>query len=308
VATAVKEKAVSELREKFERAQSVIATEYRGVRAGDMDVIRAKLRSENVELKVAKNRLAKLGAKGTQYEKIADNLKGPVSLAFSYGGATVGAKLLTDMARANKLLVLRGGVIDGGWYEGAQLSMIANLPGKDVLRAMFLSALQGGPRSFVSVLNGALGKFVYLLAALKENKEKNPNSIGGNEMSNLTSEDVKTYLSNLSVLKLVELTKELEDAWGVTAAAPMAAAPAAAGAAPAAAAVEQTEFTVVLKASGDKKIQVIKVVREATNLGLKEAKDLVDGAPKNVKEKVSKDEANSLKAKLEESGATVEIK
>jgi large subunit ribosomal protein L7/L12 len=308
--TAAKESQVSELREKFQRAQGVVATEYRGVKAGDMDVIRAKLRAENVELKVAKNRLAKLGAKGTQFEHIADNLVGPVSLAFSYGSQTTGAKLMSNIARENKAFVMVGGMIEGTWYDGGQIGKIADLPGKDVLRAMFLSALQGGPRSFVSVLNGALGKFVYLLAALKASKENKPESIGGQEMSNLTTEDVKTYLSNLSVLKLVELTKELEDAWGVTAAAPMAAAPAAGGgAAPAAAAAaEQTEFTVVLKASGDKKIQVIKVVREATSLGLKEAKDLVDGAPKVLKEKVSKDEANSLKAKLEESGATVEIK
>ncbi len=307
--TTAKEKLVAELREKFLRAQGVVAAEYRGVRAGDMDVIRAKLRAENVELKVAKNRLARLGAKGTQFEKIADNLVGPVSLAFSYSSQTAGAKLLGDVAKENKAMVLVGGMIDGGWYDGGQLGKIANLPGKDALRGMFLSALQGGPRSFVSVLNGALGMFVYLLAALKENKENKPESIGGQEMSNLTSEDVKNYLSSLSVLKLVELTKELEDAWGVKAAAPMAAAAApAAGAAPAAAAAEQTEFAVVLKASGDKKIQVIKVVREATSLRLKEAKDLVDGAPKTLKEKVSKDEANALKAKLEEAGATVEIK
>ncbi|MBI3794900.1 MAG: 50S ribosomal protein L7/L12 [Nitrospinae bacterium] len=306
--TAAKEKQVTELREKFARAQSVVAVEYRGVKAGDMDVIRAKLRSESVELKVAKNRLAKIGAKGTQFESIADNLVGPVSLAFSYASQTAGAKILGDMAKGNKALVLLGGMLEGAWYDSGQIGKLANLPSKDVLRAMFLSALQGGPTSFVSVLNGAIGKFVHLLAALKEKKEINPESIGGQEMSNLSSEDVKNYLSNLSVLKLVELTKELEDAWGVKAAAAVAVAAPSAGAPAAAAAAEQTEFTVVLKSAGDKKIQVIKVVREATNLGLKEAKDLVDGAPKTVKEKVSKDEANTLKAKLEESGATVEVK
>jgi large subunit ribosomal protein L7/L12 len=145
-----------------------------------------------------------------------------------------------------------------------------------------------------------------LLSALKDKKEKNPDSIGGQEMSTITAEDVKNYLNNLPVLKLVELTKDLEKEWGVSAAAPvaMAAAPAAAPEA----AAEQTEFTVVLKAGGDKKIQVIKVVREVTSLGLKEAKDLVDGAPKTLKEKISKDEAAALKAKLEEAGATVEVK
>jgi len=112
------------------------------------------------------------------------------------------------------------------------------------------------------------------------------------------------------VLELAELVKTLEEKFGVSAAAPMAmAAPMAGGAAPGAAAVEeQTEFDAILKSIGDKKIQVIKVVRELTGLGLKEAKDLVDGAPKPVKEKVSKQEAEQIKAKLEGEGATVEIK
>ena len=123
-------------------------------------------------------------------------------------------------------------------------------------------------------------------------------------MSKVTSEDIKSYLNNLSVLQLVEFTKSLEEAWGVSAAAPAAVAVAG----PAAAAEEKTEFTVVLANAGDKKIQVIKVVREITGLGLKEAKDLVDGAPKTVKEKIKKDEADKLKKLLEESGATVEIK
>ena len=118
-------------------------------------------------------------------------------------------------------------------------------------------------------------------------------------------------LGKMSVLELVELKKKIEDEWGITAAAPVAVA-AAPGAAPAggdgAAAEEQTAFDVVLTGAGDKKIQVIKVVRAVTGLGLKEAKDLVDGAPANVKEGVAKDEADSIKAQLEEAGATVELK
>jgi large subunit ribosomal protein L7/L12 len=111
------------------------------------------------------------------------------------------------------------------------------------------------------------------------------------------------------VLELAELVKALEEKFGVTAAAPVAVAAAPAAAAPAAAAEEeQTEFDVILKAAGPNKIQVIKVVRELTGLGLKEAKDLVDGAPKPVKEKVSKQEAEAIKAKLQEAGAEVEVK
>ncbi len=117
-------------------------------------------------------------------------------------------------------------------------------------------------------------------------------------------------LSSLTVLEAAELAKMLEDKWGVSAAAPVAvaaAAPAAGGPA-AAAAEEQTEFTVILASSGDKKINVIKEIRTITGLGLKEAKDLVEGAPKTVKEGVNKDEAAKIKKVLEEQGATVEIK
>jgi len=117
-------------------------------------------------------------------------------------------------------------------------------------------------------------------------------------------------LSGLTVLEVSGLVKTLEEKWGVSAAAPVAIAAAAGGAAApgAAAEPEKDEFNVVLTGSGDKKIQVIKVVRELTTLGLKEAKDLVDGAPKPVKEGVSKKEAEEMKKKLEEAGGTVEIK
>jgi len=115
-------------------------------------------------------------------------------------------------------------------------------------------------------------------------------------------------LSSLTVIEAAELSKKLEEKWGVSAAVPVAVAAAGGGgAAPAEAAAEQTEFTVVLAAAGDKKINVIKEVRAITNLGLKEAKDLVEGAPKPVKEGVNKDEAAKIKKQLEDAGATVQI-
>jgi large subunit ribosomal protein L7/L12 len=126
-------------------------------------------------------------------------------------------------------------------------------------------------------------------------------------MATLSRDELLDAIGNMTVLELAEFVKAFEDKFGVTAAAPVAAA-AAPGAAAAPAAEEQTEFDVVLTGAGAKKIQVIKVVRELTSLGLKEAKDLVDGAPKTLKEAVSKDEAEAIKAKLEEQGATVELK
>jgi len=124
----------------------------------------------------------------------------------------------------------------------------------------------------------------------------------------LTKDDMITAIESMTVLEMSELVSALEDKFGVSAAAPVAvaAAPAAGGAADTA--EEKTEFDVILTAAGDKKIQAIKAVREITGLGLKDAKDLVDGAPKPVKEGVAKEEAEEIKSKLEEAGATVELK
>jgi large subunit ribosomal protein L7/L12 len=128
-------------------------------------------------------------------------------------------------------------------------------------------------------------------------------------MADVTKEQVVEFLENMTVLELADLVKELEEKFGVSAAAPVAvaavAAPAAGGEA---AAEEKSEFDVVLTSVGDKKINVIKVVRAVTGLGLKEAKDLVDGAPQNVKEALPKEEAEELKKQLEEAGASVELK
>jgi len=123
----------------------------------------------------------------------------------------------------------------------------------------------------------------------------------------VTKDQVFEFIDNMTILDMSKFIKEFEERYGVTAAAPVAVAAAAPGAA-APVAEEQTSFDVILTAAGDKKIQVIKVVRELTGLGLKEAKDLVDGAPKPVKTGIAKEEADTIKAKLEEQGAKVEIK
>ena len=127
-------------------------------------------------------------------------------------------------------------------------------------------------------------------------------------MADVTKEQVVDFLSKMSVIDMAALKTELEDKWGVKAAVAMAAGPAAAAGGAAAPAAEQTEFTVTLLEAGGNKIGVIKAVREVTNLGLKEAKDLVDGAPKTVKEGVNKADAESIKKKLVEAGAKVDVK
>ena len=128
-------------------------------------------------------------------------------------------------------------------------------------------------------------------------------------MADVNMDTIIDQLSNLTVMQIADLTKKLEDKWGVKAAPVAVAGPAAAaGGAAAAPAAEQTEFTVILSNAGGNKIQVIKAIREITNLGLKEAKDLVDGAPKEIKAGVSKDDAEGIKKKVAEAGGTVEIK
>ena len=127
-------------------------------------------------------------------------------------------------------------------------------------------------------------------------------------MATMSTTDLLDVFKNMTVLELNDFLKAFEEEFGVTAAAPVAVAAAGPGAAPAEAAEEKDEFDVILNAAGDKKIQVIKVVRELTSLGLKEAKDLVDGAPKPVVEKASKEDAEKAKGKLEDAGASVELK
>ena len=192
--------------------------------------------------------------------------------------------------------------------QPAELAAVAKLPKKEVLIAMLLSAMQGPIRGVVYTLSAVLSKFVRVVAAIQDKKK------GEGDMSatttKLSQEELIKAIEGMSVLDLAELVKGLETRFGVTAAAPVAvaAAPAAGGAA-AAPAEEKTSFDVILAAApADKKIQIIKVVRELTNLGLKEAKDLVEGAPKPVKNGATKEEADTMKKKLEESGAKVEIK
>jgi large subunit ribosomal protein L7/L12 len=124
----------------------------------------------------------------------------------------------------------------------------------------------------------------------------------------IAKQDILDAIGSMSVLELSQLIKDMEDKFGVSAAAAVAAAAPAAGGAPAAAAEEKTEFTVMLIAAGENKVNTIKAVREVTSLGLKEAKDLVDGAPKAIKEGINKAEAETIKKKMEEAGAKVEVK
>ena len=301
--------AVAELTETFGRARLAIVTESAGLSVNQVTELRKQLRGAKAEYMVVKNTLAVRAAGGTILSGVTTYLKGPTGLVIGYDDPVLPAKILQDFILAEKReqkIKITIGVLEGKLVQPAELAAVAKLPKKEVLIAMLLSAMQGPARGLVYTLSAVLSKFVRVIAAIQDKRK------GEGDMSTTTTklsqEELIKAIETMSVLDLAELVKGLETRFGVTAAAPVAAAAPAGGGA-AAAVEEKTSFDVVLvSAPPDKKIQVIKVVRELTSLGLKEAKDLVEGAPKPVKTGVTKDECDTMKKKLEESGAKVEIK
>jgi large subunit ribosomal protein L7/L12 len=302
--------AVAELTEKFGRARLAILTECVGLPVNQVTELRKQLRGAKAEYRIVKNALAARAAEGTILAGLKMHLKGPTGVVIGYDDPVLPTKVLKDFIGAEKReekIRMTAGVMEGKILQPAELAAVAKLPKKEVLIAMLLSAMQGPIRGVVYTLSAVLSKFVRVIAAIQD-KRKGEGDMPATE-GKLSQEELIKAIESMSVLDLAELVKGLETRFGVTAAAPvaMAAAPAAGGAA--APVEEKTAFDVVLAAApADKKIQIIKVVRELTSLGLKEAKDLVEGAPKPVKTGVAKEEADTMKKKLEESGAKVEIK
>lgn len=303
--------AVAELAEKFGRARLAILTECVGLPVNQVTELRKQLRGVKAEYRVVKNTLAARAAEGTVLAGLKVHLKGPTGVVIGYDDPVLPTKVLKDFIGAEKReekIRVTSGVLEGKILQPDELTAVAKLPKKEVLVAMLLSAMQGPIRGVVYTLNAVLSKFVRVIAAIQD-KRKGEGDMPTTE-GKLSQEELIKAIESMSVLDLAELVKGLETRFGVTAAAPVAVAAApAAGGGTAAPAEEKTAFDVVLAAApADKKIQIIKVVRELTSLGLKEAKDLVEGAPKPIKTGVTKEEADTMKKKLEESGAKVEIK
>ncbi len=303
--------AVAELTEKFGRARLAILTECSGLPVNQVTELRKQLRGAKAEYKIVKNTLAARASDGTSLSGLKTHLRGPTGMVIGYDDPVLPTKILRDFIAAEKReekIRITLGVLEGKVVQAAELAAVARLPKKEVLIAMLLSAMQGPVRGVVYTLNAVLSKFVRVIAAIQD-KRKGEGDMPATE-GKLSQEELIKAIESMSVLDLAELVKGLESRFGVTAAAPVAVAVApAAGGAAAAPAEEKTAFDVILaSAPADKKIQIIKVVRELTSLGLKEAKDLVEGAPKPVKNGVTKEEADTMKKKLEESGAKVEVK
>jgi ribosomal protein L7/L12 len=317
-----KTKRVEALHERFSKATVAVLASFTGLGMEELTQLRQKLRGVKAELSVVKNTLALRAIEGTGLASAKTVFKGPIAVTIGYDDPILPTKILHDfIQKQTPKMQVRAGWVEGRMLTGQEVSRVATLPGRERLLADAFARLRSPLYCLVVDLYSLPRNLVWTLMEVKNKLEKTQGDekhIGSErkesemvkvkEEGKLGKQEIITAIENLTVLELAELVKELEGKFGVTAAAPVAVAAAPSGAAAAQVAEEKTSFDVVLTHAGDKKIQVIKVVREITNLGLKEAKDLVEGAPKPVKTGVTKEESENMKKKLEEVGAKVEIK
>jgi large subunit ribosomal protein L7/L12 len=308
-ARAEKDSAIDKLAERLTRAEIAVLTEYRGLSVADLQDLRGRLRPFGVEYVVAKNTLARFAAERSGRTGIIVDLVGPTAIAFGSDPVAT-AKALHDYTRVNRTFVLKAGLLGDRRIGTKEVEQLASLPPADQLRGRVFGMIVSPLQRTVSILSAPLASLARLIQARREQLEEQGGdaAAGGEDMA--TVDELVQNLGEMKVLDLANLVKRLEEEWGVSAAAVAAPAAAGGGGAVAAAAepVEaQTEFDVVLKDFGAKKIEVIKVVRELTNLGLKEAKDLVEAAPKSVLEAVARDAADAAAGKLRDAGATVDV-
>jgi large subunit ribosomal protein L7/L12 len=309
-ARAEKNDEVDTLAEKLAQAEIAVLTEYRGLSVSDLQDLRGRLRPLGVEYVVAKNTLARFAAERTGRTGIVPDLVGPTAIAFGSDPVAT-AKALQDFTRVNRTFLLKSALLGERRIDTKEVEQLATLPPPEQLRGRVFGMIVSPLQSTVSILSAPLAGLARLLAARREQLDESGGEAASGEANMATVDELVQNLGELKVLDLANLVKRLEEEWGVSAAAvaaPMAvAASGGDGAVAAAPAEAQTEFDVVLKDFGAKKIEVIKVVRELTNLGLKEAKDLVEAAPKSVLEGVAKDAADAAAGKLRDAGATVDI-
>jgi len=299
---------IEALVERLQRSEIALLTEYRGLSVAEIQDLRGRLRPAGVHYVVAKNTLARFAAERSGRKGILDDLVGPTAIAF--GADAVGtAKALSDFARINRTLVLKAGLLGDRRLTPAEVEQLASLPSLEQLQATTLGMIVGPLQRAVTVLTAPMAGLARVLDARRQQIEESGAAAGeGGDGTMATVDELVQNLGEMKVLDLANLVKALEEKWGVSAAAVAAPSSAAPTATAVAAPVEdKTEFDVVLKDFGAKKIEVIKVVRELTSLGLKEAKDLVEAAPKPVLEAVAKDAADSGAEKLRAAGATVDV-
>jgi large subunit ribosomal protein L7/L12 len=311
---AEKARAVDELAEKLGRSQLVVLTDYRGLTMAEMTDLRERLRQVGAEYQVTKNTLTRFAAERAGRAGIVPELEGPTAIAFGYDDLAGLAKTLRDYLRTSRLLEVKIGLLGDRRLSPDEIGGLADLPTREVALSRALGSIISPLSAFLMIVAAPLQNVIGVLEARRQQlEESGAAGAEGQEGTGMVNEELIASIEKMTVLDLVELKKALEDRWGVTAAVAMApgagvAAPAGDGAGAAAPVEEQTEFSVILTNFGANKINVIKAVRELTSLGLKEAKDLVEAAPKSVKDSVPKEEAEAAAAKLREAGATVDVK
>ncbi len=336
---------VDEIAAQISEAQAVIAVDYRGTSVPQAAELRAKLRDADTTFRIVKNSLTERAAAKAGADTLKGLLEGPTAFAFVHGDPAAAAKALNDFTRELDSFQFKGGVMDGTPLSVDELKVIARLPTREVLDAQLVGMVASPLTGLVRGLNGLISGLALQLGQIAEQgprsrprnrthrrptpdarrrprrsltrptpKAQRPTPPKNLQLTKARSKDMATTqewideLKGISVLELSERIKALEEEFGVSATAAVAAAPAAASGDGADAEEESSTVDVILTGPGDKKIQVIKVVRAATGLGLKEAKALVDEAPKPVKEGIEREEADKLVADIEEAGGTVELK
>lgn len=305
-----KEAFVKEISDQIAYSNAAYLINICGMTVNESSELRRLFKKQNSVCKVVRNRLMKIAAERNNISGLAQYLKGPITMVFVKGDPAFTAKILIDYSKKNKNLGLKGLILEKKVYPQDDISKLAALPSKEIMLQQVLGTIQSPVSHFLMALSSVVSSFILLIKTIEKEKNEGKEIIGGTTMSNITREDVINYILGLSVIELSQFIKEFEEKTGIKAAAmvaPSATAPAAAEEAKPAE-EEKTEFDIFLTSVGDKKINVIKVLRDLTNMGLKDAKELIDNVPRLVKEGVSKEEAENMKKKFEEAGATVEIK
>ncbi len=301
---------IQELATRLASAEIAVLTEYRGLSVAELQDLRGRLRPAGVEYVVAKNTLTRFAAERTGRNGIVGDLVGPTAIAFGKDPVAT-AKALQDYARINKTFLLKAALLGDQRVDSRAVEQLASLPPSDVLRGRVFGMIVSPLQRTVSALSGLLAGLARVFEARRKQLEELGGDAASGDASMANVDELVRDLGEMKVLDLAALVKRLEEEWGVSAAAvagpAVAGAPTSGGAEAAAPVEAQTEFDVVLKDFGAKKIEVIKVVRELTSLGLKEAKDLVEAAPRPVLEGVAREAADAAAGKLRDAGATVDI-
>jgi large subunit ribosomal protein L10 len=301
-----KRRIVEEVTQIASVAQSAIVAEYRGMKVAEMTDLRVLARKAGVQLRVVRNTLARRAVAGTSFECLQNVLVGTTILAFARNEPAAVAKVIKDFTKTNKNLLVKGIALSGRLFDETALDRVAKLPTYQESLSQLLAVMKAPLAKLVRTLAEPHAKLVRTIAAIRDHYPLPQEPVAGR--TTMSKEEILNAIANLTVLEVVDLISAMEEKFNVSAAVATVAAAPVAAAAEAAPVEEQTEFTVSLTGFGDKKVQVIKVIRAITGLGLKEAKDLVEGVPSVVKEGISKDEANKIKAELEEAGGTAEVK